>query len=1104
MANETSLSLIQSLYVAYYGRPADPAGLSYWADALESNNGNIQTILAAFGNSSEFVQRFGEMDDATLVNNLYQQLFGRDAEPAGLEYWTDLLTTGQQNLAQIAYAMNSGAQGTDKQVISGRVEVAKAFTNQLDTAEEVAAYSTGRGIDIGKNYIQQVTTSTGATSVIDKVVNTVATLLPSNPTPAPTPTPTPSPPPPAPTFEIKVDNGVLSFSGTEAGSITVVLQNNGDATFTRGSLTKTLAASDYSGIAEVEIGAASVVAPATAVAGLAVTGTGSLELFGVDTSVDLSGVASELQVTAHIDQALDLTLPNALGAVDSFVVPAGVALTLSVAQKTLLTLSGAGTYELKDTAGNLESADLAGAAHITVTDAATIAQLSILNAAPGTLNYNSIKGTASDLTNDANSNGGAGTFVTDGKNVVVSDSATIAELDIVQDAIRSGTVTAENIGDVVANLISSTIDHSYIADGTNITVNDAATVDQMEVLDASNGNGALHYSLTDSVGALLAADDALVAGADTVNLVSGSDLGSVTVAELIKVLSWTNLNDTGLTYDQLTYDLEDTATNLIAGGVIDDYVTHAGTVTATQPAYVYQAKALYALDNGAVYDITDGAATLGNASADTATVDAIKHGVNLVATGSASAAQAQLINERSITGTATYDVYDNYSNLTNAAYSSGINGARDLTVGTSWLSEAQANTIVAFGNSGLTSIPSIRDNAANINTFVSANAWDATLHYSFYVWDSSANILAAIDSNNLSFITGNSLDSADHTVAKVEVSDTFTLSGAKTFWETVDPKFVEVNALTATKTTYYISDSIANFILDEQPDGAGTASAISTWVHDADIKTVTGTAADMYLAQQQSRLIFGELDSADHIVTSGSAGYQSLQGSAGSDTLDAGDDNDVIYGNAGSDRLLGGNGDDSIFGGTGNDTIIGGAGFNNLYGNDGRDVIYAGDESGQNTNSAGLSSYYSNQVTGGNGGDNMFGSANKDVFIFTATNGTDLIAEAGKDAGTRDYITNFFEGDIIRFASNAKIQFLGNGSANASSVEAGEFGLSIRYEKDVNTALWNSVSTQAATKVSIDIAKADGTFDNIADAIIILVGSNIDINVDGTSITFGG
>lgn len=134
----------------------------------------------------------------------------------------------------------------------------------------------------------------------------------------------------------------------------------------------------------------------------------------------------------------------------------------------------------------------------------------------------------------------------------------------------------------------------------------------------------------------------------------------------------------------------------------------------------------------------------------------------------------------------------------------------------------------------------------------------------------------------------------------------------------------------------------------------------------------------------------------------------------------------------------------------------------------------------------------------------MFGSANKDVFIFTATNGTDLIAEAGKDAGTRDYITNFFEGDIIRFASNAKIQFLGNGSANASSVEAGEFGLSIRYEKDVNTALWNSVSTQAATKVSIDIAKADGTFDNIADAIIILVGSNIDINVDGTSITFGG
>ncbi|MCQ4254424.1 DUF4214 domain-containing protein [Stutzerimonas stutzeri] len=71
MATEKSLSLIQSLYVAYYGRPADPAGLEFWANTLELNTGDIQVILPDFGNSPEFVKRFGNMDNTSLIDNLY-------------------------------------------------------------------------------------------------------------------------------------------------------------------------------------------------------------------------------------------------------------------------------------------------------------------------------------------------------------------------------------------------------------------------------------------------------------------------------------------------------------------------------------------------------------------------------------------------------------------------------------------------------------------------------------------------------------------------------------------------------------------------------------------------------------------------------------------------------------------------------------------------------------------------------------------------------------------------------------------------------------------------------------------------------------------------
>ncbi len=31
-------------YLAYYGRPADPAGLAFWADQLETEGGNLDSI----------------------------------------------------------------------------------------------------------------------------------------------------------------------------------------------------------------------------------------------------------------------------------------------------------------------------------------------------------------------------------------------------------------------------------------------------------------------------------------------------------------------------------------------------------------------------------------------------------------------------------------------------------------------------------------------------------------------------------------------------------------------------------------------------------------------------------------------------------------------------------------------------------------------------------------------------------------------------------------------------------------------------------------------------------------------------------------------------
>ena len=81
--------IIQKAYIAYYGRPADPAGLKYWTGRLQENGGDLSAIMEEFGNSQEFESRFGEFDDESLVNNLFQQIIGRDADPDGLNFYTE-------------------------------------------------------------------------------------------------------------------------------------------------------------------------------------------------------------------------------------------------------------------------------------------------------------------------------------------------------------------------------------------------------------------------------------------------------------------------------------------------------------------------------------------------------------------------------------------------------------------------------------------------------------------------------------------------------------------------------------------------------------------------------------------------------------------------------------------------------------------------------------------------------------------------------------------------------------------------------------------------------------------------------------------------------
>ena len=130
----------QLLYVAYYGRPADPGGLDFWIEKF-SESDNVDQVLIDFGQSDEFLVTRGNSDAVSLINGLYQQMFNRNADQAGMDYYREQLNTGQASLASIALDIANGAmEGTnDYQVLHNKIEVASIFTRLV--REENADYN---------------------------------------------------------------------------------------------------------------------------------------------------------------------------------------------------------------------------------------------------------------------------------------------------------------------------------------------------------------------------------------------------------------------------------------------------------------------------------------------------------------------------------------------------------------------------------------------------------------------------------------------------------------------------------------------------------------------------------------------------------------------------------------------------------------------------------------------------------------------------------------------------------------------------------------------------------------------------------------------------
>lgn len=165
---------IQNLYIAYFNRPADVAGLAYW----QTTPFSLLQIAQSFSQQTEYAKSFSAYTTTQTVNALYGNLFNHAADSAGLAYWVGQIDSGAVSVGAAAIAILGGATGSDLTTVQAKNTAATAFTaSMVNSAQAQAAYNAANGsFTFAKTWLAAVVdTSTGAIAT-----NGLATAINNN------------------------------------------------------------------------------------------------------------------------------------------------------------------------------------------------------------------------------------------------------------------------------------------------------------------------------------------------------------------------------------------------------------------------------------------------------------------------------------------------------------------------------------------------------------------------------------------------------------------------------------------------------------------------------------------------------------------------------------------------------------------------------------------------------------------------------------------------------------------------------------------------------------------------------------------------------------
>ena len=165
---------VTKLYIAFFDRAPDAGGLKYWVDTKLS----LEQIASFFFDQIETREKYPEgLTDADFIIEVYANLFAREPDTGGFEYWLGILENGHMSRSAFIVAVINGALDDDAKILDNKTKVGLAFVK--DGGDDIdEAYAIMEGVTADPDSVNDALCKFGLSGCV----------VPPKPTP-PGPTP---------------------------------------------------------------------------------------------------------------------------------------------------------------------------------------------------------------------------------------------------------------------------------------------------------------------------------------------------------------------------------------------------------------------------------------------------------------------------------------------------------------------------------------------------------------------------------------------------------------------------------------------------------------------------------------------------------------------------------------------------------------------------------------------------------------------------------------------------------------------------------------------------------------------------------------------------